>query len=158
LDLRSIGSPVSWAGPDPAPVWLDLAREYTERWHHRQQIRDAVIAADLLTPRLFAPVLATFVFALPHTFRNTPAAEGSTVHLRIAGDSGGDWTLQREQGAWRLYTGTSERPTSHVTLHEQVAWRLFTRGITPEAAEPQAAIEGDAELGRQVLKTVSVIA
>jgi hypothetical protein len=45
-----------------------------------------------------------------------------------------------------------------VTLHEQVAWRLFTRGITPEAAEPQAAIEGDAELGRQVLKTVSVIA
>jgi uncharacterized protein (TIGR03083 family) len=156
LDLGAIGSPVSWAGP--APVWLDVAREYTERWHHQQQIRDAVGASDLLTPRLFAPVLATFVFALPHTFRDTPAAEGSTVHLRISGDSGRDWSLQRERGAWRLYTGAPERPTSRVTLHEQVAWRLFTRGLAPEQAAPHATVEGDPVLGRQVLETVSVIA
>ena len=35
-------TPVSWAGPDPAPNWLDVAREYSERWTHQQQIRDAV--------------------------------------------------------------------------------------------------------------------
>ncbi|HAG98496.1 MAG TPA: hypothetical protein DCL75_06470, partial [Ktedonobacter sp.] len=32
LDPYAIGDAVSWAGPDPAPVWLDVAREYTERW------------------------------------------------------------------------------------------------------------------------------
>src|ERR1700754_3375876 len=42
LDPEAFGDPVDWAGPEPAPVWLDLAREYTERWHHQQQIRDAV--------------------------------------------------------------------------------------------------------------------
>ena len=42
LDPHAIGDVVSWAGPEPAPMWLDLAREYTERWHHQQHIRDAV--------------------------------------------------------------------------------------------------------------------
>src|SRR5438034_563059 len=42
LDPFEIGDPVDWAGSEPAPVWLDLAREYTEWWHHQQQIRDAV--------------------------------------------------------------------------------------------------------------------
>jgi hypothetical protein len=31
LDLGAVGSPVSWVGPDPAPIWLDVAREYTWR-------------------------------------------------------------------------------------------------------------------------------
>jgi hypothetical protein len=41
LDLDSLGGPVSWAGPEAAPVWFGVAREYTERRHHQQQIRDA---------------------------------------------------------------------------------------------------------------------
>jgi hypothetical protein len=32
LDLDAFGETVSWAGPDPAPVWLDCARDYTECW------------------------------------------------------------------------------------------------------------------------------
>jgi Mycothiol maleylpyruvate isomerase N-terminal domain len=32
LDLDAAGPPVWWVGPEPAPVWLDVAREYTERW------------------------------------------------------------------------------------------------------------------------------
>ena len=42
LDPHSTGPVVSWASPDPAPMWLHIAREYTERWHHQQQIREAV--------------------------------------------------------------------------------------------------------------------
>src|SRR5262249_39785407 len=30
--------PVSWAGEEQSVMWFDLAREYTERWHHQQQI------------------------------------------------------------------------------------------------------------------------
>ena len=35
LDQMATGGVVSWAGPGPAPVWLDTAREYTERWVHQ---------------------------------------------------------------------------------------------------------------------------
>src|SRR5271166_5695519 len=76
LDPFALGQPVSWAGPEPAPVWLDLAREFTERWHHQQQIRDATGRPPLYDPRFLAPVLDAFVRALPHTFREVAAADG----------------------------------------------------------------------------------
>ena len=34
--------PVSWAGEEESANWFDTAREFTERWHHQQQIRVAV--------------------------------------------------------------------------------------------------------------------
>ena len=141
-DLDAIRMPVSWAGPEPAPVWLDLAREYTERWHHQQQIRDAVGAPALAEPRLFAPVLATFVRALPHTFRDVAAPVGTQVVLRITGDAGGAWSLVREDSgdahrkeakgakvSWGLYDGVGDAPAASVGLDQDVAWRLFTKGI-----------------------------
>jgi hypothetical protein len=33
---------VSWAGTSPVPVWLDQARELSERWIHRQQLLQAL--------------------------------------------------------------------------------------------------------------------
>ena len=95
LDLNALGGTVSWAGPDPAPVWLDVAREYTERWHHQQHIRDAVGKPGLTEPRYLAPVLATFVHALPHTYRQTDAPEATSVTLTIIGDSGASWSIVR---------------------------------------------------------------
>ena len=158
LDLFKLGGPVSWAGPDPAPVWLDLAREYTERWHHQQHIRDAVGAAGLTEPRFFAPVLATFVRALPHTFRRIGASEGTRIQLRISGASGGEWAIVREAQGWVLYAGTAAASDAQVMIDQQVAWRLFTKGLTPAEAEPAAQIEGDRRLGRIVLEAVAIIA
>jgi uncharacterized protein (TIGR03083 family) len=159
LDLDAVGGAVSWAGPEAAPVWLDVAREYTERWHHQQQIRDAVGSPELVARHLFAPVLATFTNALPHTFRNTDAPDGSTVHLRISGEAGGDWSLRRERQRWRLYVGApDDRPSAQVTMSQGIAWRLFTRGLSPADAEASATIAGNHQLGRQVLEMVSVIA
>src|SRR5258708_11749573 len=34
--------PVRWAGEEASANWFDTAREFTERWHHQQQIRLAV--------------------------------------------------------------------------------------------------------------------
>ena len=157
LDLQAIGSPVSWAGPDPAPVWLDIAREYTERWHHQQQMRDAVGAPDLSSKRIFAPVLSTFVLAMPWTFRSVSADNGATVTLHITGAAGGEWTLHREDGAWRLYVGAQEQPSARVTLDQNVAWRLYTKGITASEAEPYARLEGDDHLAKAALRMVSII-
>ena len=62
--------PVSWAGESASAHWFDVAREYTERWHHQAQIRLAVDAvAPLMAAPLYAPVLATFVRALPYALR-----------------------------------------------------------------------------------------
>jgi uncharacterized protein (TIGR03083 family) len=161
LDPFALGTPVSWVGPDPAPNWLDLAREYTERWHHQQQIRDATHRPGLYAPRLFAPVLDTFVRALPHTFHEVKATAGTTVQLTIPGEAGGHWTLRRSS-TWELYAGAGpepgESPTTTVTIAPEIAWKIFTRGLRGEQAQASAKITGDQALGARVLEMVSVIA
>lgn len=158
LDLGAAGGTVTWAGPEPAPVWLDVAREYTERWMHQQHIRDAVDRPGFTAPRFFAPVLATFVYALPQTFRDVDAPAGTVMQLYIRGDSGGNWALARDDNRWRLYSGKAEKSEAQVTLDQSIAWRLFTRGLTTEEAEREATIEGDRRLGLQVLRAVAIIA
>ncbi|MEO6196827.1 MAG: hypothetical protein ABIP58_01850, partial [Dehalococcoidia bacterium] len=93
---------VSWAGESESPNWFDLAREYTEHWHHQAQIREGAGLPMLYEPRLFAPVLETFVRALPHTFRDVDAADGTHVTLRITGAAGESWSLVRQAGGWHL--------------------------------------------------------
>jgi uncharacterized protein (TIGR03083 family) len=158
LDPHVMGGPVSWVGPGPAPVWLDLAREYTERWHHQQHIRDAAGKPGLKQPRYFAPVLATFVWALPHAFRATSAAEDTSVTLRITGGSGGQWSLLQERGEWRLYQGAAGQPDAEVILDGDIAWRLFTRGLCQNVARQHMTFTGDRALGLRVLEMVSIIA
>jgi uncharacterized protein (TIGR03083 family) len=158
LDPHALGGAVSWAGPGPAPVWLDLAREYTERWHHQQQIRRAVGKAGADDPRLVAPVLDAFVRALPHTYRDIAAPDGTTVALTVEGAAGGAWVLRRDGEGWTLLIGTVATPTASVRLPQDIAWRLWTKGITPDAARPHTAVEGDHALGEPVLHMVSVIA
>jgi uncharacterized protein (TIGR03083 family) len=158
LDPYATGELVSWAGPGPAPVWLDIAREYTERWLHQQQIRDAVERPGLKERRFFAPVLATFVRALPHTFRDVTADEQTLVQLTITGESGGQWFLLRENGRWILGEDAPTNPQARVTIDQEDAWRLFTKGISKDQALERALIEGNRELGLKVLDTVSIIA
>jgi uncharacterized protein (TIGR03083 family) len=158
LDPYAIGGPVSWAGPDPAPVWLDLACEYTERWHHQQHIRDAVGRCGLKEPRFFAPVLDAFVRGLPHTFRETDAVDGTLAALNISGAAGGQWFLLREGEKWHLYIGVLREPHAEVIVDEDVAWRIFTRGMSQDEARDRATIVGDQSLGAKVLDAVSIIA
>jgi uncharacterized protein (TIGR03083 family) len=158
LDPYALGGSVSWAGPERAPVWLDLAREYTERWHHQQHIRDAVNKPGLAEPRYMAPVLSTFVYALPRAFRATRAAENTVVTLTITGASGGHWSLRREGEAWKLYQGAPDQPEAQIVLDQDIAWRLFTRGLAQDVAREHMALSGDQSLGLKVLDMVSIIA
>ena len=95
LEPFAVEESVSWIRPDPVPNWLDVARQYTERWTHQQQIRDAVGVPGLQEPAFLAPVLATFVHALPRAFTDVSAAVGTTVEVVIAGEAGGSWVLTR---------------------------------------------------------------
>ena len=158
LDMTALGMPVDWAGPEPAPVWLDVAREYTERWVHQQHIRDAVGKPGLKERRWFAPVLEAFVRGLPRVLRNAPGANGTVLRLTIAGDAGGEWVAVRHDGDWVLGTAPGMTVDATVELDEDRAWRLFTKGISKEEARRAARIEGDEALAERALDTVSILA
>lgn len=158
LDQQAIGDAVTWAGPESAPRWLDVAREYTERWHHQAQIREGAGLPSLGDSRLFAPVLATFVLGVPHAFRETEADDGTHVRLRITGEAGGEWSLLRSDGRWVLVQPLDADADAAVEIGQDVAWRLFTKGLTPQEAKASATLEGDGRLAEKVLRTVSIIA
>jgi uncharacterized protein (TIGR03083 family) len=157
-DPDELRGPIDWAGPDPAPVWMEIAREYTERWAHQQQIRDAVGRPGFTERQWFAPVLDAYCRAVPHTLRDTRAPEGTVVRLTIAGPAGGHWTAVRSADRWRLDTGHDQPAAATVTIDQDLAWRLFTKGASPETARAQARIDGDPALGTPLLSMVSVLA
>jgi uncharacterized protein (TIGR03083 family) len=157
LDPFASGEPVSWAGSGAAPVWMDVAREYTEQWHHQQQIRDATGRAPLYEPRLFSPVLATFVLALPRAYANIEAAEGSVVEVQIEGDAGGTRYLRRGAQLWELLAHAKGRVVTRISIPPDAAWRLFTKGMDARAARARAKVEGDARLAEAFFGTVAII-
>jgi uncharacterized protein (TIGR03083 family) len=158
LALDARGGPVTWASPDPAPVWLDIAREYTERWVHQQQIRDATDRRGLQERRFKAPVLATFVHALPHTYRQVAAAEGTEIELTVDGPAGGRWRIVRADDAWQLRRGRPVRARATIRIDEDVMWRLPTRGMDAEAARSRSQLTGDVSLTEPFFSTLAIIA
>lgn len=158
LPFMETNGGVSWAGPDPAPVWLDIAREYTERWHHQQHIREAVEQPGLTEAVFLAPVLDTFARALPWTFRNVEAPEQTVVELKVVGDAGKSWFLMRSQERWSLYSETSIAPAATVTLDQEAAWKLYTKGIAKEKALQAANVQGNEALAINIFNAVAIIA
>jgi uncharacterized protein (TIGR03083 family) len=149
---------VAWAGEQESQNWFDIAREYTEKWHHQQQIRDAVGAPALTSRKWLFPVLDTFLRGLPHTYRETQAHEGSSVVFIIAGEAGGAWTLKREGGEWKLYTGEGGGAACEVRMDQDAAWRLLTKGLSQEEAAARIEIIGDDRLGKPILGMLAVMA
>ncbi len=150
---------VSWAGERRSFNWFDVAREFTERWHHQQQIRLAVGRPGILTRRLYHPVLDCFLRGLPHAFRSIAAPIGTVVTIEIAGDCGGVWFLRRNDRDWSL-TAAPESGASVVrtTIPQEIAWQIFTRAIAPAAARAKVTIEGDERLGAGALGLVAIVA
>jgi hypothetical protein len=158
LALDALGGPVSWAGPDRAPVWLDIAREYTERWVHQQQIRDATDRTGLKERRFMAPVLATFVHALPRTYRKVAALENAEIELIVDGPAGGRWRVVRADSSWQLRLGRANRAQATVRTDEEVMWRLPTRGMDAQTARSRSRVAGDVSLVEPFFSTLPIIA
>lgn len=150
---------VGWAGEQISENWFDIAREYTERWHHQQQIRLATYRpGDLLSKRFYHPLLDTFMRALPHTYRNTLAPAGSILQVTVMGEGGGLWQILRAGGAWQLTEPSQDKiPTASVRIDGTIAWRLFTKGISRQDAQPFIHFTGDRELGETILSMVAVM-
>jgi uncharacterized protein (TIGR03083 family) len=149
--------PVSWAGEDESANWFDTARELTERWHHQQQIRDAVEKQGIMTREFYFPVLDCFMRALPHAYGTVTAKPGTLAQFNIAGDCGGSWFLLRDIETWRLVSSATGEKVSETTIPQALAWRIFTKGIAPDAAKSQVKVEGQREIGLHILRMVSIV-
>jgi hypothetical protein len=111
--------------------WMDIARDYTEKWHHTQQIFLATSRPSTITgPELFHPCLDIFMRALPFTYRSVDAALGTVIELKTTGPAGGSWYLSRHQHAWQLVDTCPAEPASVVTLDENTVWQLVTQTTT----------------------------
>jgi uncharacterized protein (TIGR03083 family) len=149
--------PVSWAGEEQSLNWFDAAREFTERWHHQQQIRMAVNRPGIMTREFYFPVLDCFMRGLPYSYRNVSARSETLAQFNISGECGGSWYLFRDGDAWILIAFPAGKRISEVTIPHEIAWRIFTKGIAGEEARSQVQVTGDETVGLHILKMISIV-
>jgi len=149
---------VAWAGEAVSKNWFHVAREYTEKFIHQQQIRDAVGKPGLFSRELFYPFIDTFMCGLPHTYRNVQAADGTVICMHVTTDAGGYWYLTRSNNHWHLAKETDKDIAATVTIDPDTAWKLFSKGITAAEVGTYVQISGDVALGTVALQMVSVMA
>lgn len=149
--------PVAWAGEDRSTNWMDVGREYTEKWHHQAQIRDAVGVPGLMDRRWLYPVFELSMFALPAAFRSLDAPAGSIFNVTIDGEAGGQWSLVRENSRWLLSAGKKENASASARMDSDTAWRLFFNALNREDAEKRIEVSGDPEMCSVLLNTRSVM-
>ena len=150
---------VAWAGETESKNWMHIAREYTEKFLHQQQIRDAVGQSGLMTTEWFHPFLDVCMMALPHTLRTTTAKPGSKIKITITGDGGGNWTVKLMDEKWRFIPDDSDQALATlITLDGADAWKMFSKSIRPESIMNRIQIQGDKELANAALSMVSFMA
>jgi uncharacterized protein (TIGR03083 family) len=148
---------VSWAGEMTSPVWFDTARELTERWHHQQQVRLATNRPGIMIPSLYHPVIDTFLRGMPHAFRDAAAPKNGSVLIEISGDCGGQWCLVHSPPGWRFAEVTPPEVSARIVIPQDLAWRVFTKGVDRALLAPFVTMEGDSALAERVLKLVAIV-
>jgi hypothetical protein len=149
---------VDWAGETESKNWMEIARQYTEKWLHQQQIRDAVNKPGLMTRELYYPFIDIFMLALPHTFREITAEEGTIIKVTVNTDIGGSWFLTRTDSKWVLTKSYKQNPDAEVVLDPDTSWKLFSKCLRPAQVRDKVKIHGDQSLGEIALTMVSVMA
>jgi uncharacterized protein (TIGR03083 family) len=142
--------PVSWAAEKIFDNRFDIAREFTERWLHQQQIRLAVGTQSLMNRNLYYPFLEICLHALPYHFNDLSAAVNTKISVEIVGDAGGIWSIIREKKQWE-FTLDEKLADAHVYIDQNIAWMLFSGGIDVYEASQYWQIIGNQDLGRHAL-------
>ncbi len=148
---------VSWAGEEKSLNWFDTARELTERWHHQQQIRLVTNRPGIMVPELYHSVVDCFARGLPNLYREMEAPAGTALLLKVSGECGGEWLLARGSRSWGFVDAWDGEVACRVTIPQELAWRLFTKGIDRDSARGQIEIDGDSELGEKVLNLTAIV-
>ncbi len=150
--------PVSWAGDTQSQNWFHIAREYTEKWHHQQQIRDALNLPAILNKQYYRPALETFMMALPHHYRQKSGTEGTTIIIEVLSDAGGVWAIQRRGGRWKISEQTPIRADARIIIPVDLSWKIFTKAVHADAIRSRVTLEGDLSLAEHILTMITVMA
>jgi uncharacterized protein (TIGR03083 family) len=151
--------PVAWAGEEESENWFHIAREYTEKWHHQQQIREAIgLQHALMTPELFNPSIETFLRALPYAYRHVEAQVGTIVKIDITGEGGGTWYIEKTFADWRFVKNvTDATAAASIAMPTGIAWKIFTKAMKASAAGTQIVTNGTQELITPLLTMVTIM-
>jgi len=149
---------VDWAGESISYNWMHIAREYTEYWDHQQQIRDAVGKQGIMSREFFYPVINTFFRALPHTFGDVEAEEGTVIEAQVTSEAGGTWYLIKTADGWKLELESTSTPAAFVSIPIDISWKLFSKSVRPHDIMDSVHLKGNEFLAKKVLEMVSVIA
>lgn len=148
---------VSWAGESHSANWMDIGRDYTERWHHQQQIRDAVGVPRQLETSWLMPLFDLSVRVLPVAYRNTVADEGTTITLDVSSpDQPMAWTVVRHREDWRVMRGRPLRSVTTVRADADLAWRIFYKALSVEG-RARIVVEGDDALAEPLFGARSIV-
>lgn len=148
---------VAWAGEKISKNWFDIAREFTERWHHQQQIREAVGAETIAVKEYLTPVIDTLIRATPFWYKSIKAEINTKIGIIIAGDSGGKWTLTKIDNNWRLAEGLDDKINETIEMNDDTAWRFLTRSISKEKAIDKIIFSNDNEMCKQFFNVKAIL-
>jgi uncharacterized protein (TIGR03083 family) len=140
---------VIWAGGQ-VPGWLGLGRDFTERWVHQEQIREAVRKPGG-HHRYLPAVLSTFVWAFPHQYQ--PEVDpGTVVNLDLGTEA--RWHMARRNHRWDLEDGLADLPDAAITTDMDSAWRQLTGAATSAGA---VTTSGPVHLAQPLLDVRGII-
>ena len=152
--------PVSWAGESESQNWFDIAREYTEVWHHQMQIRMALGKPILLEPKYSEPLYDTFMLGLPHLFKDLQDFEQNyKVKISLSGSLNKSWLIERQAEKWVIIEEKNlEIIHTSLEVPDDRAWKVFTN--TDRDKEKYKAMiksTGDARFALRLLEYVTVM-
>lgn len=151
---------MAWAGEKESQNWFHIAREYTEKWHHTQQIFFALDQSDqsLLSEKYYIPYLDTSMRALSFHYQKIETLQKCQIKATVAGKFNKVWWLQKRASTWSMIPFSISKPDAHILVPDHLAWRLLTKGISPAMAANLIHVEGNRELGDYFLTMVAVMA
>jgi hypothetical protein len=150
---------VAWAGETESENWFDVAREYTEKWHHQMQIRLALDKPILLDTEYLEPLYDTFMIALPHLYRDyTNYDNGTKIKISLTGNLSKSWVIERQTDKWDFVDSESVDIHTSIEVPDDIARIIFTNtDRNKEKYRTKIKIIGDNSIGLKLLDLVTVM-
>ena len=148
---------MAWADEERSTNRMDIGREYTERWHHQMQIRDAVGAPGLLQRRWFEPLLDLSVHAFRRAYKQVAAPDGTVVHFEVGGESDYVWSVARADSAWSVTRGRLPQAAATLRTDADTAWKLLYNALPRDTMRSRVTVTGDTRLVEPMLAARSVM-
>lgn len=150
---------VAWAGETESENWFDIAREYTEKWHHQMQIRLALDKPIFLDTEYSEPLYDTFMIALPHLYREFSNFEkGTKIKISLTGKLNKSWIIEWQTDKWIFTDSIKPEIYTSVEIPDDIAWKIFTNtDRDKEKYITKIKINGDKSIGLKLLDLVTVM-